>query len=293
MSDYGIRPPNYRLPEKSRPGRVVLQVSDLERSLAYYETVLGLRRLETSASRIVLGAHGSDVPIVELRERKGARPIPRRGLLGLYHFAVLLPDRPSLGRFLRHITEHGVRAGMSDHLVSEAIYLQDPDNLGIEVYADRPRSTWKQSGGELAMATNPLDTDDLLAAAGDAAWTGAPPGTSIGHIHLHVGDIDQAEEFYHKALGFDKMVWSYPGALFMSAGGYHHHLGTNTWARGSPSATDEDARLVEWHLVLPAQEDVEQTAASVSSAGYSIAKEGDDYAATDLWGTRLRLGTRG
>lgn len=283
--DFGIAPPGYRLPDATRVGRVKLQVSDLARSLQYYETVLGLRAIETSASHVVLGAHGDDTPIVELRERKGARPVPRRGLLGLYHFAVLLPDRPSLGRFLLHLGELGAPAGMSDHLVSEAIYLQDPDNLGIEVYADRPRESWQHVARQLTMASNPLDTRDLAAAAGDTRWSGAPPGTRIGHLHLHVGDIAQAEAFYHAALGFDKIVWSYPGALFFSAGGYHHHLGTNTWARGAPSATDEDARLLEWELLLPSARDVEGAAKSITAAGHSM----DQNVVRDPWGTALRL----
>ena len=291
MLDYGIRPPGYRLPDATRIGRVKLQVSDLARSLAYYQTVLGLRELEKSGTHAVLGAHGDDWPILELSERKGARTVPRRGLLGLYHFAVLLPDRPSLGRFLGHLAELDLPAGMSDHLVSEAIYLQDPDNLGIEVYADRPRETWRHSGRQLEMATNPLDTRDLLAAARGSKWTGAPAGTRIGHVHLHVGDIAQAEAFYHNALGFDKVVWSYPGALFLSAGGYHHHLGTNTWARGAPSASDEDARLLEWELVLPGRSDIDGAAKSLTSAGHTVDGASDSAAVKDPWGTMLKLRT--
>ena len=289
MPDYGVAPPAYRLPDATHIARVVLQVSDLQRSLEYYETVLGLAVLDRSPTRASLGAHGAVVPILELRERKGARPVPRRGLLGLYHFAVLLPDRASLGRFLGHLGEVGAQAGMSDHLVSEAIYLQDPDNLGIEVYADRPRSTWKHSGRQLTMATEPLDAAALIAAAGVSKWSGAPAGTTMGHVHLHVGDIDQAEAFYHRALGLDKVVWSYPGALFLSAGGYHHHLGVNTWARGAPSASDEDARLIEWVLALPSVTDVEQAAASLAGAGYPIARENQGYTIRDPWGTQARI----
>src|SRR5204862_6791212 len=138
-------------------GRVRLQVSDLGCSLDYYKRVLGLRVLETAGNRAVLGAQEGDAPLVELHADTSVRPVPRHGLLGLYHYAVLLPDRASLGRFLRHLGELGVRAGMSDHFVSEAVYLQDPDNLGIEVYADRPRSEWRHEQGQLSMATIPLD----------------------------------------------------------------------------------------------------------------------------------------
>lgn len=289
MLDYGIAPPGYRLPDATRIGCVKLQVGDLARSLLYYETVLGMRVIERPAAQAMLGAHGDDTPLLELRERQGVRPVPRRGLLGLYHFAVLLPDRGWLGRFLKHLGTLGVQAGMSDHLVSEAIYLQDPDNLGIEVYADRPRRTWTHVGRQLTMATNPLDTTDLLAAAGDAEWKGMPAGTRIGHVHLHVGDIGQAEAFYHAALGFDKVVWSYPGALFMSAGGYHHHLGTNTWARTAASATDADARLIEWELLLPSATDADAAAQSMEAAGFPVEGSDGSYAVRDPWGTQVRL----
>jgi catechol 2,3-dioxygenase len=286
---YGIAPPRYRLPPASHVGRVKLQVNDLSRSQAYYETILGLRALDAAPGRATLGAHGSDTPLVELHERKGARSVPRRGRLGLFHFAILLPDRASLGRFLRHLTETETPAGMSDHLVSEAIYLQDPDNLGIEVYADRPRSSWKHEGRQLTMATLPLDARDLVEAGGSERWKGAPAGTTIGHVHLHVGDIDQASAFYHEGLGFDRMVWDYPGALFLAAGGYHHHLGTNTWAQGAPSPTDEDARLLEWEIVVPEKDDVEAAAASLEGASYAVQRRGADAIAQDPWGTGLRL----
>lgn len=289
MPDIGIRPPRYRLPHATHIGRVKLQVSDLARSRAYYESVIGLRVIHSAGHIALLGSQGSDTPLLELHERKGARPVPRRGLLGLYHFAILLPDRTHLGRLLKHLGEQGITPGMSDHLVSEALYLQDPDNLGIEVYADRPRDTWRVDGDQLAMASDPLDARDLLAAAGGARWTGAPAGTVIGHVHLHVGSIPQAEAFYHAALGFDKMVWSYPGALFLAAGGYHHHLGTNTWARGAPAASHDDARLLEWELVLPAAGDVEAAAASLTAAGIAVERDGRSCAARDPWGTQLRL----
>ncbi|HEY8175705.1 MAG TPA: VOC family protein [Gemmatimonadaceae bacterium] len=289
LLEYGVAAPNYRLPAATHIGRVKLQVSDLDRSLEYYQRVLGLRVLESSGNRATLGAQKGDTPLVELRERKGARTVPRRGLLGLYHFAILLPDRASLGRFLRHLSQLGAHAGMSDHFVSEAVYLQDPDNLGIEVYADRPRSEWRQEQGQLSMATIPLDVPSVIAAAGDEEWTGAPGGTTIGHVHLHVGDIGLAEAFYHTALGLDKVVWSYPGALFLSAGGYHHHLGTNTWARGAPSASDDDARLLEWELVVPSESDVAAAATSLEGASHQVTRDAAGAVVKDPWGTQLRI----
>ena len=198
MTEYGIAPSGYRLPEATRLGRVTLQVADLDRSLAYYERVLGFRVLRRAAEVATLGAATGDTPLVELHERAGVAPVSRRGLLGLYHFAILLPDRAALGRFLRHLAELDVYAGSADHLVSEALYLTDPDGLGIEVYADRPRETWGHTGRELAMASDPLDVDDLVGAAGVERWSGMPAGTVIGHVHLYVGDLDQAAAFYHQ-----------------------------------------------------------------------------------------------
>jgi catechol 2,3-dioxygenase len=285
----GIRPRGYRLPEATRLGRVRLQVADLERSLRFYETVLGLRVINRANDSVSLGTHGEDREIVYLHQLPTARPVPRRGLLGLYHFAILLPDRASLGRFVAHLGEIGAYAGMSDHFVSEAVYLTDPDGLGIEVYADRPRDAWRFDERQLYMTTNHLDVDDLVRSAGGERWTGMPAGTVLGHVHLYVDDIDQAAAFYHDALGFDKVVWSYPGALFMSAGGYHHHLGTNTWAKGAPAATDDDARLLEWEVIVPSKEDADAAAKSVKDAGYPVQAAGGEWLLTDPWGTRLRL----
>jgi catechol 2,3-dioxygenase len=285
----GIRPKGYRLPEETRLGRVRLQVADLDRSIAFYETVLGMRVIERTSDAADLGPHGEERTIIHLRQLRSARPVPRRGLLGLYHFAILLPDRASLGRFVAHLAEIGAYAGMSDHFVSEAVYLTDPDGLGIEVYADRPRDAWRYDERQLFMTTKQLDVDDLIRSAAGEPWSGMPAGTVLGHVHLYVGDIEKAEEFYHCALGFDKVVWSYPGALFMSAGGYHHHLGTNTWAKGAPSATDEDARLLEWEIVVPTKQDADEAARSVVAAGYAAKPDGSDWILTDPWGTSLRL----
>jgi catechol 2,3-dioxygenase len=180
---------------------------------------------------------------------------------------------------------------MADHLVSEAFYLTDPDGLGIEVYADRPRETWAVRGGKLAMATDPLDLPSLAKAAGGRAWTGAPPGTRVGHIHLYVDDLGRAGNFYHEGLGLDRISLDFPGALFLSAGGYHHHLGTNTWAAGAPKADEGDARLLEWIIQLPDQESVDAAARSLLAAGHQAARAGRDAVVTDPWGTDLRLTT--
>ena len=287
---YGIAPPGYRLPDATRLGRVRLQVAELARSLAYYERVLGLRVVTRSAGNVELGTADGTV-IVELRELPGATPVPHNGRLGLYHFAILLPDRSALGSFVAHLAAIGMRAGMSDHLVSEAVYLTDPDGLGIEVYADRPRGEWQQDGRQLRMATEPLDVAAVVASARGREWDGMPDGTRLGHVHLFVADLDAGEKFYHAGLGFDKVVWSYPGALFLSAGGYHHHLGTNPWARHASPATGHDARLLDWEVVLPAATDVSAAAASLAAQGAAVEWDAAGAAVRDPWGTQLRLTT--
>ena len=222
-------------------------------------------------------------------QRRGAAPVPRRGRLGLFHVAILLPDRAALGRFLVHLADLGAQPGMSDHFVSEAIYLSDPDGLGLEIYADRPRESWESHNRQLTMGTEPLDVRSLIAAADGVPWAGAPAGTRIGHVHLHVGDLARAAGFYHEALGMDKVVWDYPGALFLSAGGYHHHLGTNTWASGAEPARLDEARLLEWTVEVPSVADVQAVAGSLTAHDVAIEPDGDSFTARDPWGTLLRV----
>jgi len=293
---YGEAPATTPLPDALRLGPVRLIVSDLERSRAWYEQVLGLVALPAAptASRtsdhalaLALGAAGDAEPLVVLDTAPGIVPIRPGSRLGLYHFAILLPTRADLGRFVRHLSHIGARAGASDHLVSEALYLTDPDGLGIEVYADRPRESWQRLGRELMMATDPIDMPSVLAAAGNTSWHGMPVGTRMGHLHLHVGDLGKARAFYADALGFTRMVWRYPGALFLGAGGYHHHLGVNTWAGGAPSPGPLDARLAEWQVVLPTTSDVSRVLMQVEQAGFVIDQE--RAVLTDPWGTAMHL----
>jgi catechol 2,3-dioxygenase len=250
-----------------------------------------MRLVEGRKDSAVLTDEAGTRRLVELHERKGVRPAASRRHLGLYHFAILLPDRAALGRFVRHVAALGVRVGASDHRVSEALYLSDPDGLGIEVYADRPREQWTRRGRELVMATDPLDFDEVVRAAGDGVWTGMPAGTVMGHVHLHVGDLRDAAAFFSEGLGFDRVVWSYPGALFLSAGGYHHHLGTNTWA-GADAAIPgtEDARLLHWTLELPSVGALDDVGVALAAGGYSADRASErELRARDPWGTVVRV----
>jgi catechol 2,3-dioxygenase len=289
---YGEAPRgSWRLPDETRLGPVRLQVADLERSLRFYQEVLGLRILNRGSAHSTLAAHGDDGVLVELVERRGAIPAGGRPRLGLFHFAILLPDRASLARLVRHLRESGVGPGAGDHLVSEAFYLSDPDGLGIELYADRPRSTWRRVGRELMISTEPLDVEDLLRAGGDEPWRGIPAGTMIGHVHLHVGNIEEASAFFSDAVGFDRITWSYPGALFLGAGGYHHHLGTNTWAGSAAQPPGEgDARLLAWTIELPDGGAVAEAERSLTGAGHPVERISEEEISTeDPWGTPIRL----
>jgi catechol 2,3-dioxygenase len=279
-----------RLSGGAHIGGVQLQVADLDRSIAFYHGTLGFSELSRGAGHAALGVPGGSRPLVELREVKGTHAVRPHSRLGLFHFAILLPDRPSLGRALLHLHRNRVALGMSDHLVSEALYLSDPDGLGIEIYRDRPRAEWKRVGGEIAMATDPLDIEGVAAAGSDAPWTGMPAGTTIGHMHLHVGDLALAEQFYSDAIGFDVTTRRYPGAAFMSAGGYHHHLGTNTWARGAPSPAPTDAQLLHWDLVVADDAEVGAVEARLRHAGAPIVSAAPgEVVVRDPFGTPMRI----
>ena len=263
----GIQPPGYRLPDAAHVGRVRLAVSNLENSIAFYRDVIGLAVLATDGRVARLGIRADGQILLELEEQPGVQPIGKRSRLGLYHTAFLLPSRKDLSSFVRHLAQHDVNFGAGDHLYSEALYLTDPDGLQVEVYADRPRSEWTYEGREIVGATNPVRFAELPPVA-DGSWKGAPLGTTIGHMHLYVGDLEVAKGFYHDALGLDIVTWRYPGALFTSAGGYHHHVAVNVWTAGSPPASNEDARLLFWEMVLPDEQEIARARTSLSAAGY-------------------------
>jgi catechol 2,3-dioxygenase len=237
-------------------GLVELSVSDLDRSLAYWQDAIGLSVLSRENGTAELGA---DTPLVRFVEEPGARPA--RGFTGLFHVALLVPDRPSLGRFLAHaVREQIPLTGLSDHVVSEAIYLRDPDYHGIEVYADRPREQWEGHVSQ-TMTTIPLDTDSLRAEAGDGEFEGLPDGTVVGHVHLCVRDVDETIGFYRDQLGMALTAHRGDQAAFLSAGGYHHHLGGNTWeTRGAPPAPGGTARLLRFTIVVPDDEELARVA---------------------------------
>lgn len=234
----------------TRLGPVTLRVADLDAMTAFYERAIGLRVLERSGGLARLGADGE--ALVELAGDPDAPPSPRPAT-GLFHQAFLVGDRRELARALKRVADAGWRfTGFSDHLVSEALYLDDPEGNGIEIYRDRPREQWRTTAsGEIEMATIALDVDSVLAELPDDEDPGMSPRTVMGHVHLRVSDVPASEAFYSGLLGFDVTVRGYPGALFVSAGGYHHHLGLNIWGSAGAAAPPEGARgLVRYEVVL-------------------------------------------
>jgi catechol 2,3-dioxygenase len=256
-------------------GAVSLTVSDLERSRAFYETGLGLSVRELDDGGLGFGVAG-EADLVQLYGDPGATPLNRRAT-GLFHLAILFPSRLDLAHALARLAQ--VRSsldGVSDHLVSQALYLSDPDGHGIELYRDRPRDEWAYADGQLQMATLPLDLQGLAdeLSTAPALQTHAPSGTRMGHVHLQVADIAEAEAFYHGVLGFDVTTRGYPGALFVSAGGYHHHLGLNTWhSAGAGPAVPGSVSMRSYEIVLPDENELGRVLDRVRAAGLAPESE--------------------
>ena len=260
-------------------GVVRLGVADLERIAGFYEQVIGLDRAEREASLIRLGTSAG--PLVELTEDPEAPPRPP-GTTGLFHLAILVPTRSDLAAALQRIVneERSAFTGASDHLVSEALYLRDPEGNGIELYRDRPREEWGQRNGEIEMATLPLDVRSLVGESEPEPAMRA--GTAMGHVHLQVADLGEAGRFYCGLVGFEVTVRSYPGALFAAAGGYHHHLGLNAWAGDGAPPPPANSRGMRWfEVVVPAQEEVEAIAGRLEAAGHAVERDGGALRVSD------------
>jgi catechol 2,3-dioxygenase len=280
------------IPPGTSIGKVRLRVADIDALSEFYERVIGLRGVERDGDLARLGPDGGE-PLVELVSAPDAPPPPSFST-GLFHLAILVPDRADLSRSLRRVIENGWRlTGASDHLVSEALYLNDPEGNGIEIYRDRPRDQWGEQNGELRMATLPLDLDGVLAEASEGETNGMAAGTTMGHVHLRVAGIPAAEAFYNGALGLDVMVRSYPGALFVAAGGYHHHIGLNTWqSEGAPAPPEGALGLDHYELVLPGADDRDAAAGRVGETGDPEPADGG-VLARDPSGNRVLLTARG
>ena len=268
---------------------VALKVMDLTRSLDFYQTVLGLKVQSRAEGKVVLTADGKKA-LLTLEQPEHVTPL-QHSETGLYHFALLLPSRADLGRMLRHfLLLRQPLQGASDHLVSEAIYLSDPDGNGIEVYADRPPSTWKWNQGNVDMATIPLDAEGLISEAGNEEWQGIPVETIMGHIHLQVAELSKSGDFYTNGLGFDAVLRYGPQALFVSTGGYHHHIGLNTWnSSGAVAPKESSVGLHYFTIVFPNQASLKAQVEKVKQTGAVVNSNGDYFTTVDPSGIKMEL----
>jgi catechol 2,3-dioxygenase len=271
-----------------RIGAAALAVRDLDKVAAYYRDMLGLAEIDRSADTMRLGAGG--VPFLVLEHRPQFKPDDPRSA-GLYHNAFLMPTRLDLARWVLHIAKHRIPVtGASDHGVSEAFYLDDPEGNGVEVYADRPPSSWRWQGDMVEMITERLDVEAIVREVDDKTpiYDGAPDGLRIGHIHLHVGDIGKAEEFYCGALGLE-VIRRRGGATFMSSGRYHHHVGANVWRSPGAGMRDPDRAGLAW-FAIEAEDDkaFDALASKLKAAGVTAANGANGLAFADPWGTRIR-----
>lgn len=275
-------------------GRVALYVRDLDRSVEFYTTALGLvvHHMNDETAQLGASTPGAGTrELLRLQRLPNAQKWPTRGYAGLYHFALLFPSRVGLADALRRLVEnHTPLEGASDHGVSEAIYLRDPDGHGIELYRDRPRAQWPVVNGSLQMVSDPLDLYGILGEVGEreVEWEGVQPGTRMGHIHLHTADLNAAQAFYGSVLGFDLMQRYGGSALFMSAGGYHHHLGLNLWAGSNvPPAPDNVARLGWYEIVIPA--DLDRVVARCAAHGHAVTPVSHEVAYSEHKGAAYQV----
>ncbi|WP_420631265.1 VOC family protein [Candidatus Leptofilum sp.] len=266
---------------RTQIGLVSLKVADLGRSLPFYTHNIGLKLLQQEGNTAVLGT--TERPLLELIEQPGATP--PGGTTGLYHFALLVPSRLELARVFKNLVETRTRfQGFSDHSVSEAIYLGDLDGNGIEIYRDRQREAWPMQNGRLQMGTLPLDLESLAGELNGRPepWTGIHPNTVMGHIHLHVRDLDEAEDFYCNSLGFERVMRYGASAGFVSAGGYHHHIGLNTWAgRGVPASSPEAVGLRHYQILLPDQPALDAVTERMAKSGIAHKTEAKSFIVGD------------
>lgn len=270
-----------------RIGRVRLNVRDLPLVSGFYQDALGFVETDSGVDTVTLGT--ADTPLLELVRKPVLAPRDPRSA-GLFHTAFLLPDRSDLGRWLAHVHAHHIPLqGASDHIVSEAIYLADPEGNGIEVYADRPVSNWQSRNGEIVMATEPLDIRDLMHSASGEVWNSAPTGTIVGHMHLQVGDTVMAEQFWSGIMGLD-VTNRYPGATFFGAGGYHHQIAANTWnSRGAAARTEERTGLAGFEVLVSDSEHRDAIASRAAVAGRLVSRTANTVIISDPWNNRVTV----
>ncbi|TMU84447.1 VOC family protein [Bacillus sp. BHET2] len=269
-------------------GEVNIKVQNVEQSLSFYQEVIGFKVLDQTGKRATLTADGIH-PLLSLEQPDDVTPKQPR-TTGLYHFALLLPNRADLGRILEHFIKLNIQLGSSDHLVSEALYVSDPDGNGIEIYRDRSSSDWTWDGNQVVMGVDPIDARGILTEAEGQSWDGLPVGTVMGHIHLHVSDLKSTEEFYGKGLGFEVVSRFGSQALFISTGGYHHHIGLNTWnGIGAPRPAENSVGLNWYTLHFPTEEKRNTILSQLESIGATIQEQNGKLLTQDPSGNKIYL----
>lgn len=266
---------------------VEIKVSDLQRSIAYYQEVIGFKILHQESYKATLTADGKTALLTIVQPETVEEKT--RFTTGLYHFALLLPTRRDLANVISHFHKNGVYFGASDHDVSEALYLSDPDKNGIEIYADRPENTWTWHSNQVHMVTEPLNVQSIIA-EGNNTWSGLPAGTVMGHIHLSVSSLTEAEEFYTKGLGFDIVTRYGAQALFISTGRYHHHIGLNTWySENAPKLGEHQVGLKTFSLRLDNEQQVATMKENLRAIGASVTDIAGGFQTEDPAGNKILL----
>ena len=278
---------------KTEIGVATLKVADLDRSLKFYTEIIGLHPLTLDAQSATLSAGSRSIMRIEAVPAAQRQP---HGTTGLYHVAILLPDRATLIVKMAQIAAARYPiSGYADHLVSEAFYLNDPDGNGLEIYRDRPRDQWPRVDGQIQMASNPIDLDEFFSTVSAPALPtdpSLPVGTTLGHMHLRVGNIPVALQFYHNVLGFD-LITTMPNALFLSAGGYHHHIGMNIWeSRNGQAPPESSVGLREFSIWLPDIAERDRLVAQMEASGIAVEHQSDTVLVRDPWQTQIALAVR-
>ncbi|MCA1029674.1 VOC family protein [Bacillus timonensis] len=268
---------------------VHINVTDIQRSLSFYQDIIGFQILSQSDDQAILSADGLS-PLLTIQQPKALEPKQNR-TTGLYHFALLLPTRHDLATFIQHIAKKRYRIqGGSHHGISEALYLADPDGNGIEVYADTPTSTWRWEDDRLALQSEPLDIEELLQVAKGQQWNGLPTDTIMGHIHLHVANLDEVDKFYQQGLGFTLVSQLSKQAHFYATGNYHHHIGVNVWnGVGAPKPSENSVGLVYYDVVFPSEQKREKMINNLKALGYPVREDAQQHFTEDPSGNVIRL----
>lgn len=279
------------IPENTKIQSIDIRVRDLETSLNFYSELIGFKIIDKNNTEAILSSTGELPYILKFIEDKTA-PVRIEGSTGLYHMAFLFPDRKELARVFMRLFKNNIKfQGFTDHLVSEAIYLPDPDGNGVELYVDKPRNQWKQTHGQIIMDSLPLNLSIVTNELDDPEiWNGIHPDTKLGHVHFNVSDLNKAEEFYNEILGFKITNSLFPKALFYGTGGYHHHIGTNTWMLDRRANADESSLgMISYTISLPDKNIINVIADRADKAGLPVTSGNEELIVKDYDNIKVKI----